>query len=175
LHILAGRRRISVSDEEEYGGDPPCWAHLFDEESIEMENEPVDRADSSRSAELSAAPGPMVDLAALVGAATAPGAIWTRQSEDLNVNLLSFASDEGVAEHVNDEVDVLLVGIAGAGAVTVDGERQILSAGHAMVIPKGARRSTHGVGAPFAYLTCHRRRGGLRPGRQPRYQGAGGQ
>ena len=68
-----------------------------------------------------------------------PGAIWTQQSEDLNVNLLVFASGEGVAEHVNAEVDVLLVGIAGTGAVTIDGTRQILSAGHAIVIPKGAR------------------------------------
>src|SRR5688572_7020340 len=25
------RRCILVSDEEEFGGDPPCWAHLFDE------------------------------------------------------------------------------------------------------------------------------------------------
>ncbi len=66
------------------------------------------------------------NLAALSRSAIAAGAIWTRQSEDLNVNLLVFASGEGVAEHVNSEVDVLLVGIAGTGAVTIDGTRQIL-------------------------------------------------
>ena len=92
-----------------------------------------------------------------------PGAIWTRQSEDLNVNLLVFASGEGVAEHVNAEVDVLLVGIAGTGAVTIDGTRQILSPGHAIVVPKGTNRGIQSTTESFAYLTCHRRRGGLWP------------
>jgi quercetin dioxygenase-like cupin family protein len=105
----------------------------------------------------------MVDLAALTRAATMPGAIWTRQSEDLDINLLVFASGQGVAEHVNAEVDLLLVGIIGAGAVTVDGTRQFLSAGHAIVIPKGTSRGIQGMSDPFAYLSCHRRRGGLQP------------
>jgi quercetin dioxygenase-like cupin family protein len=109
----------------------------------------------------------MADLAALANSAPAPGAIWTRQSEDLDINLLVFASGEGVAEHVNTEVDVLLVGVTGAGAVTIDGTSHILRAGQALVIAKGARRSTRGVSASFAYLTCHRRRGGLWPRPQP--------
>jgi quercetin dioxygenase-like cupin family protein len=156
-----------VTNEQEYGGDPPCWAHLFDEEAIGMENEQEGGAESSATTLLTTGQGQMVDLAALAHSATAPGAIWTRQSEDLNLNLLVFTSGEGVADHVNAEVDVLLVGIAGTGAVTIDGTRQILSPGHAMVIPKGARRSTKGMSASFAYLTCHRRRTGLRPGRKP--------
>jgi quercetin dioxygenase-like cupin family protein len=156
-----------VTDEEEYGGDPPCWAHLFDEETIGMESETEGRAGSSESAALHPGAGDVVELAALARAATAPGAAWTHQSEDLNVNLLVFASGGGVAEHVNTEVDVLLVGIVGAGAVTIDGTRQVLSAGHAIVIPKGANRGIQSTSEPFAYLSCHRRRGGLRPRRQP--------
>ncbi|MDF2759079.1 MAG: Cupin domain [Thermomicrobiales bacterium] len=154
-----------MNDEEEYGGDPPCWAHLFDEETTGMENETKGRAGLSESAALHPGAGDIVELVALARAATGPGAAWTRQSEDLNVNLLVFAMGEGVAEHVNTEVDVLLVGIAGAGAVTIDETRHILSAGQALVIPKSARRSTTAVSAPFAYLTCHRRRAGLRPSR----------
>jgi quercetin dioxygenase-like cupin family protein len=154
-----------VNDEEEYGGDPPCWAHLFDEEITGMENETEDRARALDPALLRTATEEGVDLAALARSATAPGTVWTHQSADLNVNLLVFASDQGVAEHINTEVDVLLVGIAGAGAVTVDGTCQILRAGQALVISKNARRSTKGVSAPFAYLTCHRRRAGLRPSR----------
>ena len=154
-------------DEEEYGGDPPCWAHLFDEETVGMENELEGRAESSDSSGPSTHQGQVEDLAALTRSATGPGAIWTQQSEDLNVNLLVFASGEGVAEHVNAEVDVLLVGITGTGAVTINGTPQILGPGRAIVIPKGARRSTRGVSASFAYLTCHRCRGGLWPGRQP--------
>ena len=152
-----------MSDKEEYGGDPPCWAHLFDEETIGLETEPEDRAESSETTALSTGPGQMVDLDALVNAATAPGAAWTHQSEDLNVNLLVFASGEGVAEHVNAEVDVLLVGIEGTGAVTIDGTRQILWGGHAIVIPKGTNRGIQSMSDPFAYLTCHPRRGGLWP------------
>jgi quercetin dioxygenase-like cupin family protein len=156
-----------VTDEEEYGGDPPCWAHLFDEETPGMANETKGRAGLSESPARHSGAGDVVELAALARAATTPGAVWTHQSEDLNVNLLAFASDEGVAEHVNTEVDVLLVGIAGAGAVTIDGTRQILSAGHAIVIPKGANRGIQSMSDPFAYLSCHRRRGGLWPRRQP--------
>jgi quercetin dioxygenase-like cupin family protein len=167
VYRVGNRRRISVIDEEEYGGDPPCWAHLFDEETISMEDEQQGGAESSATALLTTGQGQMVNLAALAHSATAPGAIWTRQSEDLNLNLLVFTSGEGVAEHVNAEVDVLLVGIAGTGAVTIDGTRQILSPGHVMVIPKGTNRSIQSTSDPFAYLTCHRRRGGLWPGRKP--------
>jgi quercetin dioxygenase-like cupin family protein len=156
-----------VTDEEEYGGDPPCWAHLFAEETTDVEIDTEDRAASSDSTVPGTGSAQMADLAALANCATAPGAIWTRQSEDLDVNLLVFASGDGVVEHVNAEVDVLLVGITGAGAVTIDGTSHILRAGQALVIPKGARRSTRGVSASFAYLTCHRRRGGLWPRRQP--------
>jgi quercetin dioxygenase-like cupin family protein len=152
-----------VIDEEEYGGDPPCWAHLFDEETVGMENELEGRAESSDSAGPSTYQGLVEDLAALTRSATGPGAIWTRQSEDLNVNLLVFAAGEGVAGHVHAEVDVLLVGIAGTGAVTIDGTRQILSPGHAIVIAKGANRGIQSMSNPFAYLTCHRRRDGLWP------------
>jgi len=151
-----------VTDEEEYGGDPPCWAHLFDEETIGLEIG-ADRAGSSETAVPNQCSAQIEDLAALARSATAPGAIWTRQSQDLNVNLLVFPSGEGVAEHVNAEVDVLLVGIAGEGAVTIDGTRQILNAGHAIVIPQGANRGIQSMSDPFAYLTCHRRRGGLWP------------
>ena len=155
-----------MTDEEEYGGDPPCWAHLFDQETTDLEIETENRAELSETAELSTVQGRVVDLAALARSATAPGAIWTRESEDLDINLLSFASGEGVVEHANAEVDVLLVGIAGAGAVTIDGTCQVLSAGHAIVIPKGANRGIQSMNDPFTYLTCHRRRGGLWPRNQ---------
>jgi quercetin dioxygenase-like cupin family protein len=151
------------NDVELEGGDPPCWAHLFDDEACLDPNDAEGVVASSSAARSDVAERATVDLAALTRAASTPGATWTHESEDLDVNLLVFASDEGVAEHVNAEVDVLLVGITGAGAVTIDGTRQILSAGHAIVIPKGANRGIQGMSDRFAYLSCHRRRGGLRP------------
>ena len=152
-----------MTGEEELGGDPPCWAHLFEEVTASSGIETADRAGSAETAMLSTDSHQMVDLAALTRAATAPGAVWTRHSDDLDVNLLVFPSGEGVAEHMNDEVDVLLVGITGAGAVTIDGTRHVLSAGHAVVIPRGASRGIQTMNEPFACLSCHRCRGGLWP------------
>lgn len=148
-----------IDDVDPEGGDPPCWAHLF-------ESEWTDGAEPAMMA-----PGPdvddagIVDLVAIARMAATKGAAWTRRSEDLDVNLLVFAAGEGVAEHVNAEVDVLLVGILGSGVVTVDGACHVLRAGHVLVIPKGARQSTRSADAPFAYFTGHRRRGGLWPSR----------
>jgi quercetin dioxygenase-like cupin family protein len=134
---------VAEANEPDVGGDPACWAHLVDEPA-EPESD-------------------VVDLAALARAAIPPGPAWTHRSDDLNVNLVVFPAGEGVAEHVNAEVDVLLVGIAGAGLVAIDGLPRVLRAGQAIVIAKGARRWTQAVSDPFAYLTCHRRRGGLWP------------
>ena len=93
------------------------------------------------------------------------GVVWSLQeSDDLNVNLVQFTEGEGVGEHVNDEVDVLLVGVSGSGEVRINGGLHRLSGGTLILLPKGARRSTHGISADFAYLTIHRRRGPLKIG-----------
>ena len=93
------------------------------------------------------------------------GVVWSLQeSDDLNVNLVQFTEAEGVGEHVNDEVDVLLVGVSGSGEVRINGRLHCLSGGTLILLSKGARRSTHGISADFAYLTIHRRRGPLKIG-----------
>ncbi len=155
-----------MNDPELEGGDPPCWAHLFDEEmyGMEIDNETQDRKVVLGAAAPRTGAAEMVELAALAHAATTPGAAWSRRSDDLDVNLLVFTVGEGVAEHVNTEVDVLLVGVVGEGVVDVEGKHYILRTGNALVIPKGAERGTRSMSDPFAYLSCHRRRGGLRPG-----------
>ena len=154
---------MTATGDELDGGDPPCWAHLFDDAAgCDDGSEDVGEG-ASATLEAGVAEADSVDLAALARAANVQGAVWRHQGEDLNANLLVFARGDGVAEHVNAEVDVLLVGIAGEGVVDVDGSRRILRAGQALVVPKGARRGTRGVSDRFAYLTCHRRRGGLWP------------
>jgi quercetin dioxygenase-like cupin family protein len=107
--------------------------------------------------------GTFADLIALGRSQNDRGAIWTHSSEDLNVNLLRFERGEGVPEHVNAEVDVLLVAIEGEGSIEIDGDALKLKAGQACIIPKGARRSIHSDATAFIYLSCHRRRGGLWP------------
>ncbi|HVA89613.1 MAG TPA: cupin domain-containing protein [Chloroflexota bacterium] len=106
----------------------------------------------------------VIDLAALARDPMARQPAWAMQSTDLNANLLVFDGADGVAEHVNREVDVLVVAVAGVGVVTIDDEAHSLVAGQAVLIPLGARRAIQAAGTRFAYLTCHRRRAGLWPG-----------
>jgi quercetin dioxygenase-like cupin family protein len=93
------------------------------------------------------------------------GVVWSLQkSGDLNVNLVQFDEGEGVGEHVNDEVDVLFVGVSGSGEVRINGRLHCLCGGTLLFIPKGARRSTRGISTDFAYLTVHQRRSPLKIG-----------
>jgi quercetin dioxygenase-like cupin family protein len=107
-----------------------------------------------------------VDLEALSASAMGrEGVIWSLQAApDLNANLVRFDVGRGIGEHVNDEVDVVFVGVSGAGDVQVDGQEHALDAGKLVFVPKGARRSIRSASEDFAYLTVHRRRGPLRLG-----------
>lgn len=106
------------------------------------------------------------DLEALVvSAAGREGVVWSLEaSSDLNTNLVRFGAGRGVGEHVNDELDVVFVGVSGTGVVEADGRGHALDAGKLVFVPKGARRSTRGTSENFAYLTVHGRRGLLRIG-----------
>lgn len=130
--------------DDEAGGDPPCWSHLLD--SAPGEGDPA-----------------VADLPALARAAAGHGPAWTMASDDLHANLVAFDDGDGIGEHVNAELDVLLVGVLGVGLVTVDGTTVGLRPGWTVLAPKGARRSVRAVGGRFAYLTCHRRRPPLVP------------
>src|SRR5215203_1273057 len=107
-----------------------------------------------------------VNLSEIAESATGKeGVVWTLEgSEDLNANLVRFGAGGGVGEHVNDEVDVLIVGVSGSGLVGVDGEEHPLSNGVIVFVPRGARRYTRALSEDFAYLSVHRRRGPLRIG-----------
>lgn len=107
----------------------------------------------------------MIDLQNIAAVAHNAGVVWSlTDSGQLNVNLVRFGAGEGVGEHVNDEVDVVMVGVAGTGSVNVDDEKHDLSAGTLIFVPRGVRRSTRATSDDFAYLTVHQRRGPLRIG-----------
>jgi hemerythrin-like domain-containing protein len=59
----------------------------------------------------------------------------------------------GVEEHVNDQVEVIVLRVSGSGFVAVDRGEHALSARILVFIPKGARRSTVSASEYFAYLT----------------------
>src|SRR6185312_14800823 len=82
-----------------------------------------------------------LDLAARLAEAAAnqqAGAIGSLVGADLNVNLVRLAADEYLDAHINTEVDVLLVGVAGAGVVELADGDQPLATSVALYIPKGA-------------------------------------
>ena len=128
----------------ESGGDAACWAHLFEDPDGPPQFTPV-------------------DLSAIAGESSGRGPVWTAKSDDLNVNLVSMRAGEGIADHVNTELDVLIVGVSGEGVIGVNGESHSLGPGQLVLIPKGAVRSTRAATDRFAYLTCHRRRRELIP------------
>jgi quercetin dioxygenase-like cupin family protein len=112
--------------------------------------------------------GHAADLRSLaVGSRGSSGTVWTLEgSEDLNANLVRFPAGWGVEEHVNEDVDVVLVGVSGEGSVAVDGEEYEMRPGNLVFAPKGSRRSITSVSDDFAYLSVHRRRSGPRIGRK---------
>jgi hypothetical protein len=66
------------------------------------------------------------------------GVIWSLDtSSELNANLVRFGAGQGVGEHVNYEVEVIILGVSGSGIVAVDGEEHALSAGILVFLPKG--------------------------------------
>ncbi|MCA1738328.1 MAG: cupin domain-containing protein [Actinobacteria bacterium] len=101
----------------------------------------------------------------LAAAGGRAGVLWTlKQSQDLNANLVRFPFGEGVEDHVNDEVDVLFVGVSGTGALSIDGDERSLVSATVALVPKGVRRSIRSASDDFAYLTVHHRRGPLQIG-----------
>jgi quercetin dioxygenase-like cupin family protein len=107
----------------------------------------------------SASPKNSVDLSDVAANAGARvGVIWTLDaSNDLNANLVRSCIGQGVGEHVNKEVEVVVLGVSGSGIVTVDREEHALSAGILAFIAKGVRRSTVSTSEDFVYPTVRHR------------------
>lgn len=104
-----------------------------------------------------------LDLAALIAGAGHDGPIWSHTSDQFNLNLLLFRRDDGVPAHRNSEVDVLIVVVAGAGTISIDGRQHAVAEGSIVLIPRGSERSITAASDRFAYLSCHQRRAGLQP------------
>jgi mannose-6-phosphate isomerase-like protein (cupin superfamily) len=87
------------------------------------------------------------------------GPLWGMSSTDLNATLLAWPPGHEVAEHVNAELDVLVVVLDGHGSAMIDGEAHDLTAGSALLIPRGSRRRITAGEPGLRYLSVHRRRG----------------
>ena len=96
------------------------------------------------------------------------GPLWGMASTDLNATLLAWRPGHEVPEHVNEELDVLVIVLSGNGTAIIDGESHDLAAGNAILVPRGTRRQITAGDLGLRYLSVHRRRGPLqiqgRPG-----------
>lgn len=132
------------------GGESACWAHLSDELDTRDDGEVPTSVDLSR-----------VDDAAT-------GAVWSLpHGGDLDANLVRLGDGDQIDEHVNDDVDVLIVVWDGNGQLTIDDRPTTLRSGVVISIPRGSRRAIRSASGPLSYLSVHRRRGPLTigPGR----------
>jgi mannose-6-phosphate isomerase-like protein (cupin superfamily) len=99
-----------------------------------------------------------VDLLASSGT----GPLWGLASADLNATLLAWPPGHELAEHVDGQLDVLVIVLDGHGSAIIDGESHDLAAGSAiLIIPRRTRRRITADQAGLRYLSVHRRRGPL--------------
>ena len=94
------------------------------------------------------------------------GVVWSLpQDGDLNANLVKLGAGAQIPAHDNDDVDVLLVVVAGSGVAVLDGAEHVLRPNRLLLLRKGTRRSLAAApDAELVYLTVHRARTGLRIG-----------
>jgi quercetin dioxygenase-like cupin family protein len=85
------------------------------------------------------------------------GVLWSLPpGADMNANVVHLGAGGTIGSHTNDEVDVLLVGLAGRGVATIDGARYEMAAGTIVAVPKHLVRSTAAHdGHDLLYLTVH--------------------
>lgn len=100
----------------------------------------------------------LADLGYLAAVSSEGGPRWGTETDDLNATFLVWRLGEGVAEHVNHEVDVIMVGIEGDGEVTIDGRHYRFTAGQVLVIPRSLTRAIRATSDRFGYLNVHKRR-----------------
>ncbi|MGX1135562.1 quercetin dioxygenase-like cupin family protein [Streptomyces glaucescens] len=112
-----------------------------------------------------AAEGPRVlcDVEALSAAGSAPsGALWrlAEPGRQLDANLVRIPPEGGVATHVEPELDVLVLVVAGDGTLGTE-PPQPLTAGSLVWLPHGSARSLTAGQNGLSYVTVHRRRPGM--------------
>lgn len=127
-------------------------------------------ASCGASVESPAEPAPtprlLCDLHARAGLEPAPaGALWklTEAGRQLDANLVHLPAHQCVETHAEPDLDVLLLVIAGHGAMdTTDRTEPLqLTDGALLWLPHGSTRRITAGAEGLSYLTVHRRRPGM--------------
>jgi quercetin dioxygenase-like cupin family protein len=109
-------------------------------------------------------PEPKVHLPSVGGSG---GVVWSASPEGFHANLVALDPGGAMGAHRNDSVDVLVVVLAGTGIVTIGDEPTEVADGDALVVPRGAVRSTSAGPSGLRYLSVHAARPPMGIGRRP--------
>ncbi|MFJ3925345.1 cupin domain-containing protein [Streptomyces sp. NPDC090022] len=95
------------------------------------------------------------------------GALWRLRARNrqLDANVVRLPPDTPVAEHVEPQVDVLLIVVSGSGVLTLGGVEREVAPGTLALLPRGIPRAVLPGPDGLVFVTAHRRRAGLRIGR----------
>ena len=91
------------------------------------------------------------------------GARWrlAEPGRQLDANLVHLPAGRRIDSHVEPDLDVLLVVVAGDGIFGTAAGPQHVAAGNLVWLPHGAKRELTAGTDGLSYLTVHRRRPGL--------------
>jgi hypothetical protein len=96
----------------------------------------------------------VVDLMAFFGR----GPLWGTETADLNATLLLWSANEGPPEHVNAELDVLMLVLAGSATVAINGDPCAMQAGESIALKERDSRGIEAGPDGVRYLfVCGRR------------------
>ncbi|MER6345018.1 cupin domain-containing protein [Streptomyces sp. NPDC001595] len=119
--------------------------------------------DGAREPSGAGQPQVLCDVVSLSATPVAPGGAQWKLAEpgrQLDANLIRVPPGGGVPPHIEPELDVLVLVVAGDGTLATD-PPQPLTAGSLIWLPRGAARSVTAGKEGLAYVTVHRRRPGM--------------
>ncbi|MEV0283619.1 hypothetical protein AB0H36_05795 [Kribbella sp. NPDC050820] len=106
----------------------------------------------------------LADLRALAEDSQIPsGARWalSEPGRQLDANLVHLPAGRRVDTHVEPDLDVVLVVVAGDGSMGTPEGSQPVATGSLVWLPHGSTRDLTAGAAGMSYLTVHRRRPGM--------------
>jgi quercetin dioxygenase-like cupin family protein len=107
----------------------------------------------------------LCDTEALAALTQAPaGALWklSEPGRQLDANVVHLEPGRHIGTHIEPDLDVILLVLAGHGSLGTERGPQELTAGNLLWLPHGSSRSLTAGTEGLRCLTVHRRRAGLR-------------